>query len=205
MKKSKGVQFIKTTVIGGLLFLVPVGFLGFILFKAFDFMLKIAEPMADWLPIDTIGGVALANLIAIAAIILVSFIAGLIARSSLAKNAVDKLESRVLMKLPGYTLIKGIKGGFESEETPGFKPVALTLGTAERIGLEIQKLTDGRSMVFIPSAPNALSGITQILPPEQVTYLDVPITQIMDFAERYGHGVEELLATKVSGTTAQTE
>jgi uncharacterized membrane protein len=101
MKDSKGVKFFMTTVIGGLLFVVPVGFLGFVLFKVFGFMMIIAEPMAAWLPIDTVGGVALA------------------------------------------------------------------LGSAERVGFEIQKLADGRSMVFIPSVPNAFSGITQILPPDQ--------------------------------------
>jgi uncharacterized membrane protein len=198
LKDNKGVRFVLTTVIGGLLFLVPVGFLGFILFKAFDFMLLIAEPMADWMPVDTIGGVALANLIAILAIIVICFIAGLIARNALASGVIKSLESKVLMKIPGYTIIKGIKGGFDSEETQSFKPVALSLGSAERIGFEIQKLADGRSMIFIPSVPNAFSGVTQILPADQITYLDAPMTQIMDYVERYGHGVELLLATKVS-------
>jgi uncharacterized membrane protein len=197
MKGNKGVRFITTTVIGGLLFLVPVGFLGFVLYKAFGFMLLIAQPMADWLPVNTIGGVALANLIAIVAIVIICFFAGLIARNTLATGVVKKLESRVLMKIPGYTIVKGIKGGFDTEETQQFKPVALALGTAERIGFEIQKLADGRSMVFIPSVPNAFSGITQILPADQVTYLDAPMTQIMEFVERYGHGVDGLLATKV--------
>ena len=65
-------------------------------------------------------------------------------------------------------------------------------------GFEIQKLSDGRSMIFIPSVPNAFSGVTQILPADQITYLDAPMTQIMEYVERYGHGVELLLATKVS-------
>jgi len=204
LKNNKGIKFVMTTVIGGLLFLVPVGFLGFILFKAYGFMLLIAEPMADWIPVDTIGGVALANLIAILAIIMISFFAGLIARNTLATGVVKKLESKVLMKIPGYTVVKGIKGGFDSEETQQFKPVALTLGTAERFGFEIQKLADGRSMVFIPSVPNAFSGITQILPADQVTYLDAPMTQIMEFVERYGDGADLLLATKVSKDPALT-
>jgi hypothetical protein len=43
LKNNKGVQFVMTTVIGGLLFLVPVGFLGFVLCKIFGVMLLIAE------------------------------------------------------------------------------------------------------------------------------------------------------------------
>ena len=198
MKNNKGVQFISTTIIGGLLFLVPVGFLAFVLFKIFGYMMVIADPMANWLPIDTIGGVALANLIAVLAIILICFVAGLIARNTLATGLVKKLESKVLMKIPGYAMVKGIKGGFDKTESNHFKPVALTLGTAERIGFEIQKLSDGRSIVFIPSVPNAFSGITQILPADQISYLDVPITQVMEFVEKYGVGVEEMLSHRIS-------
>jgi uncharacterized membrane protein len=201
LKNVKGIRFIMTTIIGGLLFLVPVAFLAFILTKVFGFMIVIAEPMADWLPVETIGGIALANLIAIVAIILVCFLAGLVARNAMASGLVKTLESKVLMKIPGYTIIKGIKGGFDKDESNHFKPVALKLGSAERVGFEIQKLADGRSMVFIPSVPNAFSGITQILPADQVTYLDVPVTQIMELAEKYGSGVEELLAQKVSDET----
>jgi len=205
MAEKKGVQFIMTTVIGGLLFLVPVVFLLFILGKAVGFMMLIAEPMADFIPIDSVGDVALANLIAVGAIIVISFLAGLVARNAMATGVVQKLESKVLMKIPGYTIIKGIKGGFDKEETNLFKPVLLSLGTAERIGFEIQKLPDGRSMVFIPSVPNTLSGINQILPADQISYLDAPFTEIMELTERYGFGVDALLDKKVAAEPAPVD
>ena len=63
MKDKPAVNFLLTTLIGGLIFLVPVGMLGFILFKVLAVMTLIAQPLADWLPVDTVGGVALANLI----------------------------------------------------------------------------------------------------------------------------------------------
>ena len=83
------------------------------------------------------------------------------------------------------------------QATDQLRPVALQLGSAERIGFEIQQLKDGRSMIFIPSVPNTWSGITQILPADQVTYLDVPATQIIEFVERYGYDVDLLLDKKV--------
>jgi uncharacterized membrane protein len=196
MKDKPKIDFIKTTVIGGLIFLVPLMFLMFMLGKALGFMMVIAEPLADWIPIDTVGGVALANLLAILAVIVVSFIAGLVARHSMAAGFVKKLETKVLMNVPGYSMIKGIKSGFDSSETGGMKPVALQLGSAERIALEIEKLPDGRSMVYIPSAPSTWSGVTQILPAEQITYLDVPITKVMELTERYGFGVDSILQSK---------
>ena len=63
-EKSGGVHFIKTTIIGGLLFLVPVGVLVIVLAKVVDLMLLVAEPMADLVPLDSVAGVALANIIA---------------------------------------------------------------------------------------------------------------------------------------------
>jgi hypothetical protein len=55
---------------------------------------------------------------------------------------------------------------------------------------------DGRSMIYIPSALSPWSGVTQILPPEQVTYLDVPVTKIIEPMEYYGHGVGDILSAK---------
>ena len=197
MKDNPAVKFVMTTIIGGLVFLVPLMFLIFMIGKAISFMMIIAEPLADWLPVDTVGGLALANLIAILAVIIVSFIAGLAARHTMAGGLVKNLENRVLTKIPGYAMIKGIKSGFDASETEKMKPVALQLGSAERVALEIEKLPDGRSMIYIPSAPSPWSGVTQILPADQITYLDVPVTKVIELTEKYGHGVQELLQNKL--------
>jgi uncharacterized membrane protein len=179
MNEKRGIQFILTTVIGGVVFLIPVVVLVVVIAKAIGFMMVVAKPMADWLPVDTIGGVALANVIAGVALVLVCFLAG-----------------KVLVNVPGYLMVKSLVSGFDESRIAGLKPVALQLGTAERVGYEIEKLPDGRSMVFIPSPPNPFSGITQVLPPEQVTYLDVSLKQIMEVTENFGHGVHEILTKK---------
>lgn len=197
MKAKPSLNFLKTTVIGGVVFLVPLMFLIFIFGKAIGLMMIIAKPLADWLPVDTVGGVALANLLAILAVIVVSFIAGLVARHTMAGGLVKTLETKVLMNIPGYTMIKGIKSGFDASESGGMKPVAVQLGSAERIALEVEKLPDGRSMVYIPSAPSAWSGVTQILPADQITYLDVPVTKIMEVTEKFGHGADTVLKKKI--------
>jgi uncharacterized membrane protein len=201
MNEKRGIQFILTTVIGGVVFLIPVVVLVVVIAKAIGFMMVVAKPMADWLPVDTIGGVALANIIAGVALVLVCFLAGLLARHALASAFVGQLESKVLVNVPGYLMVKSLVSGFDESRIAGLKPVALQLGTAERVGYEIEKLPDGRSMVFIPSPPNPFSGITQVLPPDQVTYLDVSLKQVMEVTENFGHGVHEILAKKKQGQT----
>jgi hypothetical protein len=119
-----------------------------------------------------------------------------VARHALAGTLVKNLESKILVKIPGYSMVKGMASGFDARQTEGFKPVALELGTAERLGFEIQKLSDGRSVIYIPSVPSPWSGITQVLPAEQITYLDVPITKIIELTENYGHGMADVLTAR---------
>jgi uncharacterized membrane protein len=130
MSSKGGASFFGTTVIGGVLFLIPVVVLVVVIAKAIGYMMVVAQPMADWLPVDTIGGVALANIIAGVALALVCFLAGLLARHALASALVSRLESRVLVNLPGYLMIKSLVSGFDESKVAGLKPVALQLGTA---------------------------------------------------------------------------
>jgi uncharacterized membrane protein len=193
LKKKNGLNFFLSTVLGGVFFLVPLVVLLVVLAKVLGIMITVAEPMADLMPVDTIGGVALANIIAALAVVVLCFLAGLLAKHALAGAFVNTIESRVLAKLPGYAMIKSLVGGFDKGQTEKLKPVSITIGTAERIGFEIQKLPDGRSVIFLPSTPSPFSGITQVFPPDQVTYLNVPATQIIEVTENFGHGIDKLL------------
>ena len=188
------IQLAKTTLIGGMLFLVPLVIIILVVGKAIGVMMLVAEPMAKFLPVDTVGGVALANILALLCVLLLCYLAGLIARISLAGKAIKTIEDKALMKIPGYTMIKGITSSFDATQTQHMKPVLLTMATVQRVGLEIEKLQDGRSVIFIPTPPNRFAGITQIMPADQIEYLDVSVMEIMDYTEQYNRGTDALLA-----------
>jgi len=194
MPEKPRIHFLATTAIGGVVFLVPVVFLVFILGKAYGFMLVVAQPLANWIPLERFGGVAIANLIALLAIILVCFAAGLLARSAAASETVRRLEDRLLSKIPGYALIRGLKSGFDRGNESSMKPVTVDLGFGQRAGFEMQKLPDGRSVVYLPGSPNTWSGITLIVNPDQIEYLHVPLKEMMDLFEGYGFNTATVLA-----------
>lgn len=200
MTKNPLLRFISTTAIGGAVFLVPVLFLGYVLLQAVGLMVQVAEPFTRFIPIDRFAGVAVVNVLAVLLIVLICFLAGLVARHAIADSVVTKLDE-LLLKVPGYSMIRGIKSGFDADASGTMKPVALKLGAAECFGFEMQKLSDDRSMVYVPTAPNPWSGITLLMRPGQITYLDVPVTRILELAEKYGHGVEELLSVAQPGAT----
>ena len=175
------------------MFLVPVVVLVIVLAKAAGLMMMVAEPMAAWVPIDAIGGVALANIIAVLAVVLICFIAGLVARAAILRAIVGGLESKVLSKVPGYVIIKGMLSGLQEDDTHTLIPVLATFGGAARIGLEIERLDDGRVVVMAPRSPNPWSGEVHIMAVEHVQPLDLPMTAYMENIERFGQGTNEML------------
>ena len=193
MLSNKRIELGKTTLIGGVLFLVPVVILVAILGKAINIMMLVAEPMAEMLPIDTVAGVAIANVLVLIGLLVVCYIAGLIARIAAAGKFVKTLESRILMNIPGYAVIKAMTSGIDAAETQNMRPVLVTLGNVQRVGYETQRLQDGRVLVFLPGTPNAWSGISQITQAEHVQHLDASVIEVMDFTEQYGKGVQGLV------------
>lgn len=186
-------KFLKTTLIGGVLFLIPVTVIVLIVAKVAGVMIVIAEPMAGFIPIDNIGGVALANIIAVLIVLLLCFFAGLLARTDAAQSFAEKIEETVLQKIPGYTVLKGIKDTLSPEHTADLKPVFVNLGSTSRIGVEVERMTDGRVVVYLPNSPNVWAGTTRVVADSQVQIIDQPIMSVVDHVEQLGRGTEELL------------
>lgn len=69
----------KTTILGGLLFLVPLAFLAIVLGKAFQVSMLLVDPIDAVIPIETLEGIAFIDGMAIALILVVCFLAGLAA------------------------------------------------------------------------------------------------------------------------------
>lgn len=189
-------KFLKTTLIGGVFFLVPIAVLVLVIGKAIGVMLVIAEPMADFLPVDSIGGLALANLIALGIVILTCFLAGLVARAKPAQQLAEAVETKIMQRLPGYALLKGFTTTLNPEQTEALKPVLVSLGSASRIGLEVEKVGDDRIAVYFPDSPNAWSGIVQIVAADQATPINASTMSVIEHAEQMGRGTHKILAVK---------
>jgi uncharacterized membrane protein len=82
------VDAFKSIAVGGVLFLIPMTIAVIVLAEVLGFLNAIAEPMADFLPTDTVLGFGLAQIIAVALLLAVCFMAGLIARSTVGRGLV---------------------------------------------------------------------------------------------------------------------
>ena len=59
-------ELLKTTLFGGVLFLVPLVFIVAVVGKAYQVLKIVATPIGNWIPYDTVAGFAIAEFLTIA-------------------------------------------------------------------------------------------------------------------------------------------
>ena len=180
-------KFIKTTIIGGLVFMVPVVIVTAVVGKALEIMKRVATPMGHMLPVDSIGGVAVGNLLALSALALLCFFAGLVAKSKLAAKVYRSLDN-MLLAIPGYAFVKGFTDGMADtqESTKSLIPVLVSFDDHEQIGFEIERLAQGKVVVYLPGAPSPWSGSVVYFSSERVKRLDLTVAQASNNIRRLG-------------------
>lgn len=180
-------RFIRTTVTGGILFLFPLVVLLFIFEKAYAIFAKISKPISTKIP-GSILGFDGSAVVTIVLLILICFVSGLVFRSKRVKKLMGKLEDRVLIFIPGYTLLKSITADSIGEEIEHkLTPVRIEDGDSWLIGFLIER-GKTHSTVFIPDAPRYDAGEIRILPSSSVIELEMSANKFTKVIKSYGVG-----------------
>ena len=182
-------KFLKTTLAGGLLFLLPLVILVAIVDKALPIAHRLVGPLAEHLPFDSVVGVGAPAVLAVVLVIVFCFSAGLLARTKLARRIVLSLETSVLSNIPGYDLVKNVSQDLLGvEEDARFSPVLVRFDEAWQIGFQIEVLDGGLVTVFIPDVPNPRSGAVFFVTADRVRAAGMPFSAAIRCLKRAGIG-----------------
>ena len=182
-------QFLKTTVLGGIVFLVPVIILIAVVGKALVFTRQLALPLENLLPFGPIANTLVINLLALALVVLTCFLGGVAAKSAIAVRLVGSLESNILSKIPIYALIKDtISTSLQSEEAEGMKPVLARFDECWQVALEVERMAGGKVAVYLPGTPNPWSGSVCFLTEDRITSLDMKLLPALGILKSFGKG-----------------
>lgn len=192
--------YLRTTLIGGLLFLVPVVVVVAVFAKALALTHKLMDPLAEHIPVESIMGLRTPIVLAIVVVVFFCFVTGLFARTALARKLVLGLEEAVLSKIPGYEMLKSTGESILGVEDQEAHPVVLArFDDAWQIGLRIEELQNGLLTVYIPGAPDARSGSVFFMTPDRVVPTEVPIAATLKCLRGLGAGASGLLSGLSSG------
>jgi uncharacterized membrane protein len=182
-------ELTKTTLIGGLLVVLPIYLSILLLAKTLSGILALLSPVTAAVP----AGAQFRQLLALVIVFIVCLVAGLVVRTGIGLRAKNAFERSVLEKIPGYSLVRGLAERLGSDETKGtFQPALVELEDALSPGFIIEELEDGRYTVLVPSVPTPAAGSLYILPRERVHPLDVPFTQAVTVISKWGAGAGEM-------------
>lgn len=203
---TKSFGFLKTTAIGGLIFLLPLIVVGALVGQVVPIVMSVAEALGDVLPADlkSAGGIALLVLLAIGVILLLCFVAGLLARRSFVKQLAEFFEKKLLLLFPRYAIIReqmaGTLGGNDAESR--LKPVFVRFDDMSRLAFETERTENGLVAVYLPGSPDPWSGYVVHVAAERVDVLDVEFPEAVQVVEQLGRGSDKLLEKLATNSEA---
>jgi uncharacterized membrane protein len=184
-------EFTKTTLIGGILVILPIYLAVLLLAKTITGLLALLGPVTAQIPAD----VEFRQIVAAIMLVIACFFVGLIVRTGPGLRAKNAFEHAFLEKLPGYTFLRGLAkrlSGRGEEQTLAPALVALDEGLVP--AFIVEAVGDDRYTVLIPSAPTPMAGSVMIVERERVYPVEIPFTKAIAVFSKWGTGAGAFVA-----------
>jgi len=190
---SKLKQFLITTLLGGLLIVLPIGLFYLLVKFLLDTVSKLISPIVRLIHIEGLNNVYLLNGIAFLIVIAFCFFIGLFVRTRSGEQIYLYFEQSVLARLPFYTTIKETVQQVFSARGKSFSQVVIAevMGT-KMTGFVTHEHDNGLYTVFVPTAPNPTNGYIFHLRKDQLEFSEVTAEDAMRTIIGVGTGSEIL-------------
>jgi len=194
-------RFVVTTILGGLVVVLPLTLLGFLIRLLFNLIIGVIQPLSSLLGFSNHVNEWLINLLVLAIILVLFFLIGLAVRTEIGQRLFQNIEEQWLKPLPFYSILRETVQQLFSKDKMPFSKVALVdpFGSGTLMtGFITDELPNGFFTVFVPTAPNPTNGFIFHLPPDRITMVDAGTEDAMRSVISLGIGSGKLFQTKAS-------
>ncbi len=189
-------NFLKTTLLGGLFLLLPIMLLWIGIQEIGGLLVAMATPIADMLPGQMFENLVAPGLVAVVLIVGASFLLGLAAKATWLRDLGRKFEDSILYKVPMYRMLKIMSGALIDYNN---SHVDAALVKDEAGGGDpcyvIEKHADGRATVLLPWSPASFAGSIKVVQQSQLEILPCTLDEFSRSLSQIGVGVEECMTT----------
>lgn len=185
-------DFTRTTVVGGALFLLPIFVVAFVLHKVFGLMSGLTDPIVAALGVTSVGGIAASTIVSVFGLVLAAFLAGLFARTEMGQSALKWIQDGVAATIPQFSLIQDVARNVGSQDDVAQMPIVLVPTDAGwTVGLLLEAEGDWHA-VFLPGAPEMSSGSISYAHTDQVHRTDMTLKQLWVLLRARGKGSSQI-------------
>jgi uncharacterized membrane protein len=190
-------SFLKTSLLGGVVVILPVAILVSVMLWIFRFVTGLIEPLTRLLIKDSQVNEYAADFIVIVLILAACFFVGVLVRTRFGIFFYRVIENRILRLAPGYSMIKEtVLQIFGSKKDSPFSSVALAqiFGNETLVTAFItDSHADGSYTLFVPTGPNPTSGLIYHLEGKYVHPVNIPVQDAMRSIISCGAGSAKLM------------
>lgn len=175
-------QFFLTTLIGGVVVVLPLALLVMLVRFIWGFMTTLLSPLRGIFPIPGHVESWLLDIISLMVVLLAFFLIGLFVRTSIGGRFFKSLEARFLDPLPLYATLRSTVQQFAGLKKMPFSEVVLVdaFGNGNLMtGFVTEQISEGLFTVFVPTAPNPTNGFVFHLRKDQFKHVDIKTEEAM--------------------------
>ncbi len=190
---SSPMRFLRTTAIGGLIFLLPLIVVGALIGQVVPIVMTVAESLGEILPgvVKTPGGIAVLILLAIVFLLLLCFAAGILASKSFGRKLSEAFEKKLTLFFPRYAILKDQMadsiGGDQAK--PKMKPMLVRFDDCRRIGFETERNEETHVVtIYLPGSPDPWAGKVVLVDVDRVEALKTDFGSTVAICEQLGRG-----------------
>ncbi len=169
-------RFFFTTVLGGIVVILPIYIFGALIRIVFSFTSRFLSPISQLLYFSKDVNTWIVDLLAFAIVIFLFFLIGLGVRTRLGQQLLAFIEENWLGKAPFYTLLRDTVRQVLGQEKMPFRQVVLVdvySNDTRMTGFLVDSTPDGiYHTVFVPTAPNPTNGYIFHVKREQLVFLE---------------------------------
>jgi len=181
-------DFIKTTALGGLVVIVPLGIVFLALTEILDMLDEFTAESAAALPFGPLANSIIVLLFELLLILFFCFVLGLFLRTQFGDRLKAAIESRLENSIPMYGLLRNLTQRLAGIDAMQLAPAELDLYDSDTrvIGFVVEELPGDRCSVFVPLSPLVTAGNVYILPRTKVRTLDAAMTDAVNYFSQWG-------------------
>ena len=192
--RSRMREAIRATLLGGVVFIIPLVCVVVLVGKAFQIMKTIGTPLSRIMPVETLAGVAFVEIVTALLLFGCCLAAGLAARSQRGQILHRKLDEVLMNLLPGYAWVKGMTGDISDQDArQTFQAVLVQFDDQYQVGYMVDQINSDVVVVYLPGAPDARAGAITLVAAERLRSLDLDFGTVARLCKKLGQGAGELL------------
>lgn len=187
--------FLQHTILGGLLFLVPLFAIIIIFGKIWQKMTGVGAKLSALLGIKSVAGIGGGPLMTTLIILSICIVSGLLIKLTFFQQFRNWLDNLLVKYIPGYEFYKiTLEQKIRKEEVPNARPtVLLTMDGVGQPGVIVDTLTDGRKVVFVPSKPGTPEGQVFVVPASAIATLNIEEADLNKLLSKQGKGLSAII------------